>query len=158
MKIIPLTKGKYAIVDDANYDYLNQWKWFVDSRMKSVVRSQQFSGGKNKTLYMSRVILGLDFGDERVVDHINHNIFDNRIKNLRICTQAENCMNTSSHCGSTSRFIGVNYDKLTGKWRARIAVNGKQFSLGRFIFEELAALAHDFAAMKYHRKFASFNF
>lgn len=29
MKMIPLTQGEYAIVDDDMFDYLNQWKWYA---------------------------------------------------------------------------------------------------------------------------------
>ena len=120
MKTILLTKDQYAIVDDTDYEYLNQWKWRVhkNRRALEIVRNQKYSKGKYGLIYMSRFILGLKFGDKRQGDHINHNIFDNRRSNLRICTQAENKVNISSHFDSTSKFLGVNWDKQT--------VNGEQ--------------------------------
>ena len=60
------------------------------------------------------------------VDHINHNKYDNRKQELRICTNQQNCMNRKIQCNNTSGTPGVNYNKELKKWIARICYNKKK--------------------------------
>lgn len=77
-------------------------------------------------------------GFKIVVDHINHNKKDNRLKNLRLITSRENT--TFDHIPSTSKYVGV---FLSGKkWRASIVYNGKHCNIGSFKEEEDAAKAY----------------
>ena len=107
---------------------------------------------------MHRFLLGLSLNDGILTDHRNLNGLDNRQNNIRRCNRAQNGQNTQSREDTTSRFKGVCWDKLNKKWESRIGIKNKTKYLGRFIQEELAALAYDFAAMRYHREFANFNF
>jgi hypothetical protein len=94
-----------------------------------------------------------------LVDHRNNNSLDNRRANLRLATHAENCYNRPKiRTKTSSRYIGVYFEKSTGKWTAKIRVNGKRLWLGRFNSELEAALAYDAAARKYHGEFARTNF
>ena len=160
MKQIVLTQGQYALVDDADYDWLNQYKWCAVNMKGNfyAVRMSPRRNGKQNKILMHRQILGLEEGDKRQGDHINHNTLDNRRDNIRICTQQENHMNRKSRPNTSSRFKGVSWCSRTKKWMAQIRINRKQIFLGRFRFEELAALSYDFAALKYFREFANFNF
>lgn len=92
------------------------------------------------------------------IDHVNGDAMDNRLKNLRLCTRAENCANRGSRKGSTSQYLGV--DKLpNGKWRAQIKPAGLKASyLGSFEDERTAAAAYDDAARAHHGEFARLNF
>ena len=66
------------------------------------------------------------------VDHINGIRNDNRIRNLRVVTQSQNCGNARLSAANTSGFKGVVWDKSRKKWAVRIKVNYKTIHLGRF--------------------------
>ena len=87
--------------------------------------------------------------EDKVVDHINHNTFDNRKSNLRICTHQENLRNQSINSKNTSGTTGVSFRKDKNKWRAYITVNEKQISLGNFINKEDAIKARKEAEIRY---------
>jgi hypothetical protein len=153
MKLIPLSKGRTTIVDDEDYDFLNQWKWSLGSGGRA--RRSGYKNDDTKTISMSRVIMNAP--KDKYVDHINHNKLDNRKSNLRLCTNTENQYNMQSRRG-TSRFIGVDFKKSFQKWRSRISVNGKRIELGYFDSEIIAAIFRDEAAKEHHGEFANLNF
>ncbi len=160
MQEIPLTQNQVALVDDSDYEFLSQWRWFACKHRSGNFYAKRHTQGNEKrtTIHMSRQILGLERGDKRQADHINHITLDNQLTNLRICTSQQNQMNRETHIESSSIYKGVSWDKKTKKWLAQIQVQRKNIHLGRFRFEELAALAYDFAAMRYFKGFAKFNF
>lgn len=173
MKEIQLTQGKVALVDDADYDWLNQWKWSAVKNKNGgnyyVVRGAHTNWRNNQTLpvditvrkqiWMHNQILNTP--DGLFPDHKNGNGLDNQRDNLRVCTRAQNQQNktkTSSH--KTSGFKGVSWSTYHNKWRAEITISKQTKSLGYFpIYSELdAALAYDKAAKKYFGEFALLNF
>lgn len=161
MKRIKLTQGQYALVDDADYKYLNQWKWHAHKQSSGnfyAVRSSSRKKGKRFLIRMHRVILGLEHFDMREGDHENHNTLDNRRSNLRICSCQQNRMNRTSNRNTTSRFRGVYWKKQDKKWRVSIQVNGKRKHLGYWNMEEVAALRYDIVAIREHGEFACLNF
>jgi len=153
---ITLTQGKVALIDDLDYGIIQNHKWYATNRGNTYYAVARPKG--KPPIYMHRMILGLVPGDTRETDHINHNGLDNRRENIRACSLSENHRNRVSLVGKTSNFLGVSWDKTRRKWTAHIEASGEQKNLGRFSFEVLAALAHDFAALRYHREFANFNF
>jgi len=155
VKEIQLTQGKVALVDDEDYDWLNQWKWFAHKEGNNWYVRRKYKG---KMLRMHRVILGLTQENDIEVDHINRIGSDNRRDNLRICNHSQNMKNYSKKKETSSQYKGVTWVKNRKKWQVSIKANGKNIWLGYFLFEELAALAYDFAALKYHREFAHFNY
>jgi len=148
-KLIPLTQGKFAIVDAEDYDHLMQFKWFY------TCYGYAARNARDKTLLMHRVILSADKGFN--IDHINGDALDNRKSNLRFCSQAENSRNRKLRKGGTSKFKGVGWHKATGKWVAYIKVNYKHKHLGLFVDEKEAAMAYDAAALLYFGEFAATN-
>lgn len=160
MPQIPLTQGQFALVDDADYDKLNQSKWCAKKECNGNFYAVRWSlkNGKQIKIRMSRQILGLEQGDSRQADHQNHNTLDDRRDNLRICTCRQNLRNRRGCSNTSSRFKGVHWEKQKKKWCARICINGKSNHLGRYDDEELAAMAYDSVARKVFGEFAYLNF
>ena len=158
MRTIPLTQGKVALVDDADYEWLNQWKWSAvkKGRCFYAVRGTE-RNGVQKQFRMHSEIMGTPKGME--VDHINGDSLDNRRENLRICTHAENIRNQRMRKTiKSSQFKGVSWDKVNKKWKAQIKQGIHTKNLGRFTLEVEAAEAYDCHAKQLYREFANINF
>lgn len=159
MKKIPLTQGKFALVDDADFDWLSQWGWHATTKKNSHIfyasRIERRSG-KQGTVLMHREILTLTGAPE--VDHRDGDGLNNRRKNLRPATHQQNLANQRIRKGGTSRFKGVCWSERYNKWRVTIKKNYRQLYLGRFSDEIEAARAYDAAALKHFGEFARINF
>jgi hypothetical protein len=90
--------------------------------------------GKQKTYLVHRLVFkafnnNLPSGNKIVIDHINNNPYDNRLLNLQMITQRENA--SKDKIGKySSDYTGVTLRK--NNWEAKISINGKTLSLGRF--------------------------
>lgn len=144
----------FAFVDNEDFERLSQWKWYAQQSQGGFYAARQVN---QRTFCMHREILGLEFNDNAIVDHINRNRLDNRKTNLRICTPQENALNRTPIL-ATSKYNGVSWDKVAKKWRAQITIERKTQNLGRFKQEELAALAYDMVAIRQFGNFAQLNF
>jgi hypothetical protein len=91
------------------------------------------------------------------VDHRNGDRLDNRPGNLRCATRSQNVANQALRACNTSGFKGVSWDKKNKKWMARIGVNGKSRTLGRYACAEDAGRAYDRAAVEAFGEFAATN-
>lgn len=158
MKQIPLTQGQFALVDDEDFEYLNQFKWYADKRSHTYYANTHiYKNQKNTVVSMHRIILGLT--DSKIQgDHKDKNGLNNQRYNLRVCTCAQNQRNKKAREGGSSKYIGVHWHKKGNKWQSRIKMDGNQISLGLFTDEIEAAKAYDKAAKFYHQEFASLNF
>jgi hypothetical protein len=82
-----------------------------------------------------------------VIDHINRNRADNRVKNLRDVSSSKNAHNSDARQNSQSNVKGVSLRSLRNgrrpkkAWRADIMVNGTRKFLGNFYTVEDAAAA-----------------
>lgn len=133
MKEIKLTQGKVALVDDEDFEYLNQWKWYAARSKNTYYATRRAQSGqpyKQITIQMHRLLMGLEQGNKAVIDHIDRNGLNNCKVNLRITTLAENNRNRTSVKGSSSKYLGVHLVKSTGKWSAAIKSNDKTHYLG----------------------------
>ena len=146
MKNIPLTKGKFAIVDDDDFEWLSKWKWFVNGRYASR------SINKHQQITMHREIMHTP--DDMETDHINRNGLDNRKENLRICTRSENQQNKMK--SNSTGFKGVQVDKRRGYAYYYAHIGRKH--IGAFPTAIEAAKAYDAAARELYGSFACVNF
>ena len=153
MQKIPLTQGKFALVDDADYEWLSKWKWWA--RMNRSKRFYAARHRKHRAIYMHREIMKPPKGMQ--VDHINHDTLDNRRCNLRICTHTQNMQNKKSYKGSSSKYKGVSWDKEHKNYRADITYKGKRIHLGHYTNEKDAARAYDNKAIELFGAFAKLN-
>jgi len=153
MMRIPLTQGKFALVDDSDYEWLNQWKWCA-CRQHGSNRWYAMRGARPQIL-MHQLILNPPKGMES--DHINHDGLDNQRSNLRVCTHSQNQHNRSLQQGGASQFKGVYWYKQYKKWQVQLGINGNRIFLGYFKKEIDAAKAYNKAAIKYFGEFARLN-
>ena len=152
LRYIALTQGKFAIVDAANYEWLNQYKW---TAMKAGTMWYARRHSKGKSYLMHREIMQPPPG--MVVDHSDHNGLNNLESNLRVCTPTQNQRNCRPIGGSSS-YKGVSYDKEHRKWEAGITVKGKRIHIGLFDTEIEAARAYDRKARELFGEYAYLNF
>ncbi len=153
-----------TLVDADDYEWLNQWNWNAhwDSHRRSFYVTRTIADysipGKPRwtCIRMHRVILNCSPGED--CDHKNHDTLDNRKKNLRKCSVAQNAHNRKIQSSNTSGFKGVTWTKTTRRWRVKITVNGCEKHLGYFHSLEDAARSYDEAAKVYYGEFAVLNF
>ncbi len=161
VRLIPLTKRKFAIVDPPDFLWLNNFNWHVVENNGYFYACRRVSVEEvypSKTIQMNREILNAPPG--LLVDHINHDTLDNRRCNLRLATYVENGRNRrkSPRRRKSSKYKGVSFRKRRNCWRACISVSGRIIQLGEFKSERQAAKAYDTAARKYFGEFACLNF
>lgn len=123
MKYLKLTQGKFALVDNDDFDELNKYKWHFDGRYAA----RKPITGK---IYLHKVILRVK--SDKEVDHINRNKLDNRKVNLREATHKENNANIKLLKTNTSGFRGICWDKSRELWTVGLYINNKRKYLGRF--------------------------
>lgn len=161
MRLIPLTKGQYAKVDDDWYEVLCQANWhavkmgtryyaaravYPDARRKHLVK---------RVIYMHRLIGNPQPG--QVVDHKNGDTLDNTTANLRPCTSAQNTT-AGRHRAGGSGYRGVVYlEHDRGLYRAGVYVAGRYLRIGLFRDPVEAARAYNEAATRHHGEFARLN-
>lgn len=153
MKEIKLSKqgkhqGRYvAIVDDEDFERLNEYNWFYTKGRACRVENR-------KHIAMHNEIMNTPIGKE--IDHINRNALDNRKVNLRICTRQQNICNEVRKNKSGLR--GVHFRDRKKPWVAYITVKRKQINLGSFNTEKEAAIVYDKKAKELFGEFATLNF
>lgn len=155
MKKIPLTKGRYARIDDVDFERVAQIRWSTTKSKSAIETFYAISKVGKKTIYLHRFIL--EPTDKETVDHINGDGLDNRRENLRICTQSQNLMRQRKTRGK-SKYKGVWKHQYKDKWCADIKANGVRHRLGIFKTEKSAAKAYDEKAKEIHGVFARLNF
>ena len=153
MKKIPLTQGQFAIVDDEDFERVSKLKWYAAKKRSTFYAQREH---KKTCLKMHRFILGIT-DSAVIIDHKNGNGLDNTRGNIRICRNAENCMNRNGLSSSSSKYKGVSWCRHTNKWKAQIRFNGKLYYLGVYESELESARVYDKAAKKHFGEFAWLN-
>lgn len=152
MKTIYLTQGRVAIVDDADFDWLNQWKWYAQysHHTQSFYAMRCRYPGKVR-IHMSRLILGLT--DSKVgADHRNGNTLDNQRQNLRVATRRQNAANSRTRKDCLLGIKGVS--KVGNRYKVQMTLDGQKLYLGSFATPEEAAEAYRLKALDAHGEYA----
>ena len=109
-RLIPLTRGKFAVVDPEDYPNLSQFTWFAEGGPKTYYAVRKQNG---KSIKMHRQITNAP--DHLVVDHIDHNGLNNQRSNLRLATFTQNCQNQRRSSHKTSKYKGVHWHRAKKK-------------------------------------------
>jgi hypothetical protein len=155
MKEIRLTQGEVALVDDEDFEHLNQWRWFVQKRNHTsyayrTTKSPKTSASMHRQL--------MDFPTGSQIDHIDGNGLNNLRCNLRICTSAHNSMNRKKRKNTSSKYKGVAWEKGKNRWYVSIKVGRKSYYLGKVGSEKEGALVYDKIAREWFGQYARLNF
>ena len=162
---IPLSakkaNGRVALVDEADYDLVMQYRWNVKEGMRPnggidgpyARTGVRRPGGRTETILMHKLITGWP-----QTDHIDHDGLNNQRYNLRDATSVQNSRNRIPRIGHSSQFKGVGWDRKKRKWRVRIFRDGRAICLGYFADEGAAARAYDAAALEHFGHYAYLNF
>lgn len=146
MKEIKLTKGKVALVSDEDFEKVSKFKWGCQTagRFKDIFYAyrKDYSGEKERTVYMHRFLLDLQPGDGWDADHINGNGLDNQRGNLRKATRSQNARNQRKSRDNTTGFKGVSKAR-NGTYVAHITIKYKAVHIGTFKTPEEASLAYE---------------
>lgn len=157
MKLIPLTQGKFAMVDDEDYALISRFKWRAawNKRGWRAVTNSINSKGKRGCIGMQRMIIP---GPEEV-DHIDLDGLNNTKSNLRKSTRQQNMGNTRKRLvRTTSQYKGVSQSlSYSKKWQVYCGRSPGNY-VGTFSSEIEVAHAYDKAAIKRFGEFARINF
>lgn len=154
MREIKLRNSKrVALVDDADFDFLSQFKWWLSSPRKDTYYAYtQIKENGFKTQYMHQLVSGL-----KNSDHKDFNGLNNQSGNLRSSSHSQNKSHRRIPKHNTSGFKGVGWHSHSKKWRASIAVNKKRLTIGYFQHKETAAEEYNKVAICLHKEFAVLN-
>ena len=156
MSEIKLTQGYIAIVDDEDFEELNQYSWSILKSPNTMYANRYYSlGSKRVTQRMHRFILDAPSGV--MVDHINQNGLDNRRCNIRLCNRMQNGWNRKISKNNKSGYKGVAFHKIDKRYRSSIMANGKAYVLGNFKCKHEAAKAYNKKAIELYGEFARLN-
>ncbi len=145
MKKIPLTRNKFALVDDDDFEWLSHYKWTYH---------HQGYAYRQPNILMHRLIMGFP---KLKTDHKDSNRLNNQRENLRLATDFENSYNRSKLRKTSSIYKGVHWSKKSNKWLSYIKSKRKKIHIGYFDLERHAALAYDLWAKELFGQFAKLN-
>jgi hypothetical protein len=151
MICIPLTQGQHAIIDNDDFEFVAQYKWFAIKHRYTFYARAKING---RAIPMHRLILGI-IDTPQICDHIDGNGINNTRSNLRLCSSQQNSLNRRKRSDNSTGFKGVRFRKSRNKFIAVISFAGKQRMIGSFNTPEEAHAAYCAAAVKYHGEFAN---
>jgi hypothetical protein len=134
MKLIQLSRGLKAMVDDKDYNHLNQFKWCA----RADANGNMYTMAKSKGVYLSMHSLLLGSKSGFVIDHADGDGLNNQRSNLRFLSRSHNGLNCKGRSRNKTNCIGVYLSKSikNGKtysyYIANISIDGKRKQLGCF--------------------------
>jgi hypothetical protein len=153
MKLIPLSREMFAMVDDEDYDWLCQFSWCALKGGLTWYAVKKAVDGRRLVAMHQLLWFGC-----KGIDHRDNNGLNNTKENIRIATNQENGRNKQKTASATtSNFKGVYWAKDRNVWRGYIDTPRRKW-LGNFATEQEAAVAYDSAAVQFFGEFANLNF
>lgn len=143
-RLIPLTQGKFAMVDAEDYERVMAMGWWDAYKCgnnwyakRHIV--EELDGKKvRRTLRMHKFITGF-----YITDHVNRNGLDNRRVNLRDATPTMNAGNRRKRSDNTSGYTGIHRTR-SGTWVAQVTRDRKTTHVGCYATIEEAYEAREF--------------
>ena len=150
--MIPLTQGKFALVDECDAEWIESFgKWYAAGRDRTYYAARGGSKSSQR-IFMHWLIAGC-----KRPDHVNRNGLDNRRINLRAATGTQNIANQGLSRRNTSGYKGVSWHRPAGLWTVNIRVEGRVTHLGYFEDPVEGARAYNAAALEHFGEFAWLN-
>lgn len=137
--------------DLEDYDKIKNYCWYEND--DGYIKTNET--GSRKTIAMHRMVLDID--NDYQVDHIRHNVNDNRKSQLRVVTGTQNNMNRRKQSNNTSSITGVYWDKAKQRWCAEIMINRKNIYIGVYKNFNDAVIARKKAEEKYFGEYSYDN-
>jgi hypothetical protein len=148
-KHIPLTRGKYAVVNGCDVELVSKHKWQARPSKGNWYATTRIDGIE---VFMHNLILGRVHGLE--IDHIDQDGLNNTRQNLRYATRSQNRANVKIRKDNKSGYKGVCYNSKTGKWRAYIQKDRRWSQIGMFNTPIEAARAYNKKAKELFGEYA----
>lgn len=141
-------KLRRFLIDSEDYELVKKYIWHVDAN-GYVISSR---GNDGKAMKLHWLVMGVvdKTKDEVEIDHIYHDLTDNRKLMLRHATRSDNCANRRLEHLNKSGVIGV-YQHADGGWCAQISHNGVREYLGYYQNFDCAVAARKSAEQKYYK-------
>jgi hypothetical protein len=160
MKTIPLTRGKVALVDDEDFEWLNRFKWCAHKVGNRWEATREFNlhatNGDSRSYHMTMAVFLIGTNRKLRIDHVNRNSLDNRKSNLRWATSGQNSVNWWRE--KSNRYGRGVFKNKYGTFQAHIKPKiDEHYHLGSFKNAKDARDAYDAAAVKFYGKFAMLN-
>lgn len=155
---IPLTQGKFAVVDaiDAERVLMHPWRLLRAPRTCYATTTMKGPDGIWRDITLHRFVT--DAGPGQEVDHSDNDGLNNRRANLFVCTRAVHAERTRMHRDNRTGYLGVNRQTHCESWVARICHRRQKIYIGTFATPEDAARAYDAKARELRGHRATLNF
>lgn len=155
MKKIKLTQGKYTIVDNIDFEWVNSFKWYAKKQgeKSKVARNITNKKGTQDTVLLHRIIMKCPKGME--VDHIDGDPLNNQRKNLRLCTKKQNRQNKGFSKNNQSGYKGVTLHRNV--YEVYVRKNNRHTFVGSHKNKHEAAKIYNKEAKKVFGKFSKLN-
>lgn len=145
MKQLPLTHGKFVIVDDEDYPYLSKFKWHLSNSKGETVETLIQGRRADRTIPchipMERFLVR-DRPNHCIL-HKNKNRLDFRKENLFFSSHGGKKQRAKKQEGTSSIYKGVSFKKTNSNWSAQIGFNGKKIYIGQYPTQRQAAIAYN---------------
>lgn len=138
--VVVLTKGGFALIDEADVPYVSRFNWSTMANGYAM-RSTRHTG---KFLLHREIIQQFtEIPPTHIVDHISGDRLDCRRSNLRTGSVSQNGMNSKKRKDNKSGFRGVSWVARDSDWAAFITLGGKSVRLGSFATPEEASACYE---------------